>query len=82
MGPPESNGLPPNQLCYGSALIACARSNMWREVYMLLHEMESRGLPLQESVLISVINVCRISQIRAISEREKQPLLQPAVTDY
>ena len=56
-------GFAPNQICYGSALTACARCGMWEEVQRLLQEMEELGLPLQESVLISVINVCRISII-------------------
>ena len=32
---------------------------MWHEVETLLDEMEAFGLPLQESVIISVLNVCR-----------------------
>ena len=50
---------PPNLLCYGSALTACAKVGMWKEVETLLTEMEQHGLPLQESVIISVINSCR-----------------------
>ena len=37
---------------------------MWAEVNSLLREMGEHGLPLQESILISVINVCRISARR------------------
>jgi hypothetical protein len=32
---------------------------MWHEVEILLDEMEAFGIPLQESVVISVLNVCR-----------------------
>lgn len=32
---------------------------MWHEVEILLDEMEVFGIPLQESVVISVLNVCR-----------------------
>lgn len=32
---------------------------MWHEVEILLEEMEAFGIPLQESVVISVLNVCR-----------------------
>lgn len=35
---------------------------MWHEVEILLEEMEAFGIPLQESVVISVLNVCRGSQ--------------------
>jgi len=56
-------GCPPNPICYGGALTACARCGMWDQVEFLLNEMISLGLPLQESILISVINVCRMSAI-------------------
>jgi hypothetical protein len=32
---------------------------MWYEVEILLKEMEVFGIPLQESIVISVLNVCR-----------------------
>ena len=32
---------------------------MWHEVEILLEEMENFGIPLQESVMISVLSVCR-----------------------
>jgi hypothetical protein len=32
---------------------------MWHEVEVLLEEMQAFGIPLQESVMISVLNVCR-----------------------
>ena len=57
-----SNGIPPNQLCYGAALVACVKSYMWDEVDELLKEMADIGLPLLESVLGSVINACRLQQ--------------------
>lgn len=56
-------GCPPNPICYGGALTACARCGMWDQVESLLNEMISLGLPLQESILISVVNVCRISSV-------------------
>jgi pentatricopeptide repeat protein len=56
-------GCPPNPICYGGALTACARCGMWDQVESLLNEMISLGLPLQESILISVVNVCRMSAI-------------------
>ena len=56
-------GSPPNPICYGGALTACARCGMWDQVELLLNEMIFLGLPLQESILISVINVCRMSAI-------------------
>ena len=36
---------------------------MWHEVEILLDEMEAFGIPLQESVVISVLNVCRGSAL-------------------
>ena len=60
-------GCPPNPICYGGALTACARCGMWDQVESLLNEMISLGLPLQESILISVINVCRMSTINNVS---------------
>ena len=64
---------------YGSALTACARSNM-REVYMLLHEMESRGLPLQESVLISVIMYAVSLRLSSLRERSNRRCSQPSTS--
>lgn len=32
---------------------------MWHEVEILLEEMQAFGIPLQESVMISILNVCR-----------------------
>ena len=58
------SGCTPNELCYGSALTACARCDMWKEVELLLNEMPELNVPLSESVLLSVINVCRISSQR------------------
>lgn len=58
------SGCSPNELCYGSALTACARCDMWMEVELLLNEMPELNVPLSESVLLSVINVCRISSQR------------------
>ncbi len=48
-----------NMITYASALVACARSSLWTEVHKLFTEMELLNIPIHESVLISVINVCR-----------------------
>ena len=66
-------GFPPNLLCYGSALTACAKVGMWNEVETLLAEMEQYGLPLQESIIISVINSCRGQGQRDFFERTDRP---------
>ena len=55
----QNSGMSVNLITYGSALVACARSAMWTEVGKLFAEMEILKIPIQESVLISVINVCR-----------------------
>ena len=41
--------------------VACSfcQVGMWYEVEILLEEMQAFGIPLQESVMISVLNVCR-----------------------
>ena len=66
-------GFPPNLLCYGSALTACAKVGMWNEVETLLAEMEQYGMPLQESVIISVINSCRGQGQRDSYDRTDRP---------
>lgn len=53
------NDFPPNMICYGSALTACARCRMWPEVDVLFTQMVKSHMMLNQSVLSSVINVCR-----------------------
>ena len=76
-------GFPPNLLCYGSALTACAKVAMWNEVETLLAEMERYGLPLQESIIISVINSCRgqSSQRDSFERTDRSPIDTFATTN-
>ena len=55
----QSMGVPMNMITYASTLVACARSSLWTEVHKLFAEMAAFNIPIQESVLISVIVVCR-----------------------
>lgn len=66
------SGCQPNELCYGSTLTACARSDMWEQVELLLDEMPSVGLGLSESVLMSVINVCRVGTMSGSGKRQEE----------
>ena len=68
----QQNGFKSNIFAYASALVACARSGMWVEVDNLLSEMKRIGMPVQESVMISVVNVCR-ERIPALSKERSQP---------
>jgi pentatricopeptide repeat protein len=54
-------GVPPNPLCYACAITACARCKNWGMVEKLFDEMEALDIPIQESIVISVINCCRSS---------------------
>lgn len=60
----QSSGFPPNPLCFCGALFACARSGMWTEVEYLVNQMGKFRIPLEESVLISIISSCKFSHIR------------------
>ena len=55
----QMNGYSSNMFAYASTLVACARSGMWNEVDSLLSEMIRFYESIPESVLISVINICR-----------------------
>ena len=57
----SATGIPPNQLCYACAITACARCKNWAMVEKLFYEMDELNLPIQESIIISVINCCRSS---------------------
>lgn len=67
------NNVPPNYLCYSSALSACARCGMWKDVDMLLYQMERQGVPLTESILIALTVACRNSSTDAPSPSQWQP---------
>lgn len=57
----ESNGVAPNALCYACALTACAKCKEWNLVETLFNEMYHLHIPIQESIVISVVNCCRSS---------------------
>lgn len=55
----QNNGVEGNSITYASTLVACARTGLWDDVDKLLNEMILLNIPITESILISVINVCR-----------------------
>lgn len=54
-----------NQLCYGGALTACARSGHWREVDTLLGEIVTSGAQIQETIFVAVLLALKSQDLSA-----------------